>query len=224
MQILVHVGGGYPTIRWIWSLRCSGCSRMPPGSRCCGHWSVGRCRSTTLPACRKTRAFGVQHLAKLRMARLVRTRRDGTTIFYAWRTITSGNWSPTRCSTPSTPDPGIPGHHQGADADSQRCTNDTESHPCRTPEKAPHDPRPDPSHPARPHATLTSTAIAMGTTTGIATGAGRQDRAGAAGGVRAAQPRRLRQHRRCLGVQRRRYPGGEDQSARRSVPLRSPSW
>jgi DNA-binding transcriptional ArsR family regulator len=33
-----------------------------------------------------------QHLAKLRMARLVRTRRDGTTIFYSLKTTTSGNW------------------------------------------------------------------------------------------------------------------------------------
>lgn len=33
-----------------------------------------------------------QHLAKLRMARLVRTRRSGTTIFTASKTSTSASW------------------------------------------------------------------------------------------------------------------------------------
>lgn len=36
-----------------------------------------------------------QHLAKLRMARLVRTRRDGTTIFTVWRTSTCASSSST---------------------------------------------------------------------------------------------------------------------------------
>ncbi|CKO94180.1 ArsR family transcriptional regulator [Mycobacterium tuberculosis] len=49
-----------------------------------------------------------QHLAKLRMARLVRTRRDGTTIFYVWRTSTCASSSSTPFSTPSTPVPGFP--------------------------------------------------------------------------------------------------------------------
>src|ERR1700733_11987876 len=45
-----------------------------------------------------------QHLAKLRMARLVRTRREGTTIFYSLDNDHIGqNWSPTQCSTPNTP-------------------------------------------------------------------------------------------------------------------------
>ena len=43
-----------------------------------------------------------QHLAKLRMARLVRTRREGTQVFSGWRTITSASSSPTRCTTPNT--------------------------------------------------------------------------------------------------------------------------
>lgn len=49
-----------------------------------------------------------QHLAKLRMARLVRTRRDGTTIFTVWRTSTCASSSSTPFSTPSTPVPGFP--------------------------------------------------------------------------------------------------------------------
>src|ERR1700760_3909533 len=44
-----------------------------------------------------------QHLAKLRMARLVRTRRAGPPSSTAWKTNTSVSWSSMRCSTPSTP-------------------------------------------------------------------------------------------------------------------------
>lgn len=44
-----------------------------------------------------------QHLAKLRMARLVRTRRDGTTIFYTLETTTSASWLATPCSTLNMP-------------------------------------------------------------------------------------------------------------------------
>jgi len=50
-----------------------------------------------------------QHLAKLRMARLVRTRREGTTIFYSLDNDHIGNWSPTQCSTPNTPARVCPG-------------------------------------------------------------------------------------------------------------------
>ena len=52
-----------------------------------------------------------QHLAKLRMARLVRTRRDGTTIFYRLdndhvaRLITDAVYNAEHAG------PGIPGHH-----------------------------------------------------------------------------------------------------------------
>ena len=47
-------------------------------------WWIARCRSTSSPTHIGKPAPSVsQHLAKLRMARLVRTRRDGTTIYYS---------------------------------------------------------------------------------------------------------------------------------------------
>jgi DNA-binding transcriptional ArsR family regulator len=56
-----------------------------------------------------------QHLAKLRMARLVRTRREGTTIFY-----TVGNSHVAQLVTDAVfnaehAGPGIPAHHRGQD-------------------------------------------------------------------------------------------------------------
>jgi DNA-binding transcriptional ArsR family regulator len=59
----------------------------------------------------KAPASTSQHLAKLRMARLVRTRRDGTTIFYRLhndhvaRLITDAVYNAEHAG------PGIPGHH-----------------------------------------------------------------------------------------------------------------
>jgi DNA-binding transcriptional ArsR family regulator len=55
-----------------------------------------------------------QHLAKLRMARLVRTRRDGTTIFYSLdndhveQLVTDAVFNAEHAG------PGVPGHHRGA--------------------------------------------------------------------------------------------------------------
>ncbi len=55
-----------------------------------------------------------QHLAKLRMARLVRTRREGTTIFYRLdndhvaRLITDAVYNAEHAG------PGVPGHHSDA--------------------------------------------------------------------------------------------------------------
>jgi DNA-binding transcriptional ArsR family regulator len=49
-----------------------------------------------------------QHLAKLRMARLVRTRREGTTIFYSLKTSTSANWLSMRSTTRNMPAPRCP--------------------------------------------------------------------------------------------------------------------
>jgi len=54
-----------------------------------------------------------QHLAKLRMARLVRPRREGTTIFYRLdndhvaRLITDAVYNAEHAG------PGVPGHHRG---------------------------------------------------------------------------------------------------------------
>lgn len=55
-----------------------------------------------------------QHLAKLRMARLVRTRREGTTIFYSLdnehvqQLVTDAVYNAEHAG------PGIPGHHRDA--------------------------------------------------------------------------------------------------------------
>lgn len=60
----------------------------------------------------KAPASTSQHLAKLRMARLVRTRREGTTIFYRLdndhvaRLITDAVYNAEHAG------PGIPGHHR----------------------------------------------------------------------------------------------------------------
>ena len=56
-----------------------------------------------------------QHLAKLRMARLVRTRRDGTTIFYSLdndhvrQLVTDAVFNAEHAG------PGVPGHHRQAE-------------------------------------------------------------------------------------------------------------
>ena len=56
-----------------------------------------------------------QHLAKLRMARLVRTRRDGTTIFYSLdndhvrQLVTDAVFNAEHAG------PGVPGHHRSSD-------------------------------------------------------------------------------------------------------------
>ncbi len=56
-----------------------------------------------------------QHLAKLRMARLVRTRREGTTIFYRLdndhvrQLVTDAVFNAEHAG------PGVPGHHRQAD-------------------------------------------------------------------------------------------------------------
>lgn len=55
-----------------------------------------------------------QHLAKLRMARLVRTRREGTSIYYSvanehvQQLVTDAVFNAEHAG------PGIPGHHRGA--------------------------------------------------------------------------------------------------------------
>ena len=75
---------------------------------------VGRptsCRSTNSPQHVGKPAPSVsQHLAKLRMARLVRTRRAGTTIYYSLENEhVAPAGRPTRCSTPSTRVPAFRG-------------------------------------------------------------------------------------------------------------------
>jgi DNA-binding transcriptional ArsR family regulator len=53
-----------------------------------------------------------QHLAKLRMARLVRTRRHGTTIFYSLENDHIGQLVTDAVFNAEHAGPGIPGHHR----------------------------------------------------------------------------------------------------------------
>lgn len=54
-----------------------------------------------------------QHLAKLRMARLVRTRRDGTTIYYSLENDHVRQLVIDAVFNAEHAGPGIPGHHRG---------------------------------------------------------------------------------------------------------------
>lgn len=54
-----------------------------------------------------------QHLAKLRMARLVRTRREGTTIFYSLENDHVRQLVTDAVYNAEHAGPGIPGHHRG---------------------------------------------------------------------------------------------------------------
>jgi DNA-binding transcriptional ArsR family regulator len=55
-----------------------------------------------------------QHLAKLRMARLVRTRRVGTTIFYSLDNDHIGQLVTDAVFNAEHAGPGVPGHHRDA--------------------------------------------------------------------------------------------------------------
>lgn len=57
-----------------------------------------------------------QHLAKLRMARLVRTRREGTTIFYTLENDHIGQLVTDAVFNAEHAGPGIPGHHRDSAA------------------------------------------------------------------------------------------------------------
>lgn len=56
-----------------------------------------------------------QHLAKLRMARLVRTRREGTTVFYSLDNDHVGQLVTDAVFNAEHAGPGVPGHHRGAE-------------------------------------------------------------------------------------------------------------
>ena len=56
-----------------------------------------------------------QHLAKLRMARRVRTRRDGTTIFYTLENDHIGQLVTDAVFNAEHAGPGVPGHHRDTD-------------------------------------------------------------------------------------------------------------
>jgi DNA-binding transcriptional ArsR family regulator len=55
-----------------------------------------------------------QHLAKLRMARLVRTRREGTTIFYSLENSHVRQLVTDAVFNAEHAGPGVPGHHRDA--------------------------------------------------------------------------------------------------------------
>ena len=55
-----------------------------------------------------------QHLSKLRMARLVRTRREGTTIFYAMENDHVAQLVTDAVFNAEHAGPGVPGHHASA--------------------------------------------------------------------------------------------------------------
>lgn len=56
-----------------------------------------------------------QHLAKLRMARLVRTRREGTTIFYTLENDHIGELVTDAVFNAEHAGPGVPGHHRNTE-------------------------------------------------------------------------------------------------------------
>ena len=57
-----------------------------------------------------------QHLSKLRMARLVRPRREGTTIFYSLENDHVAQLVTDAVHNAEHAGPGIPGHHRGTGA------------------------------------------------------------------------------------------------------------
>ncbi|APE33197.1 transcriptional regulator [Nocardia mangyaensis] len=58
-----------------------------------------------------------QHLAKLRMARLVRTRREGTTIYYSLDNDHVRRLVVDAVHNAEHAGPGVPAHHRGPDAE-----------------------------------------------------------------------------------------------------------
>ena len=128
-----------------------------------------------------------QHLAKLRMARLVRTRREGTTIFYSLDNDHIGQLVTDAVFNAEHAGPGVPGHHRDA-AELATLHPGTIITPSRTrPDRrdAEHDPRRSPGH-----RTTTDTTTAQATVTTWSRTqprrARRQDRCRAAGSVCAA--------------------------------------
>jgi DNA-binding transcriptional ArsR family regulator len=75
-----------------------------------------------------------QHLAKLRMARLVRTRRDGTTIFYTLENDHIAQLVSDAVFNAEHAGPGIPGHHRDTNA-LRTLHADTVSDPTPAPEE-----------------------------------------------------------------------------------------
>ena len=82
-----------------------------------------------------------QHLAKLRMARLVRTRREGTTILYSLDNDHVGQLVTDAVFNAEHAGPGMPGHHRdSADLATLHPDTDSADRPVRS-KAAAHDPR-----------------------------------------------------------------------------------
>ena len=64
-----------------------------------------------------------QHLAKLRMARLVRPRREGTTIFYSLENDHVGQLVTDAVFNAEHAGPGVPAHHRSSDELRTSCTS-----------------------------------------------------------------------------------------------------
>ena len=147
-----------------------------------------------------------QHLAKLRMARLVRTRRDGTTIFYSLENDHVGQLVTDAVFNAEHAGPGVPGHHRDA-ADLATLHADTAPsrprHEERTPRMThdrPSDAAHDHGHDHEPWAQPRRARRLVGAAIREVFAPHSHDA--------------VRQHRRRTGIQRRRYPRGQDQPAR----------
>ena len=162
--------------------------------------------NTLATAVDKPPAAVSQHLAKLRLARIVATRHDGNRVFYRLATSTPPSWSPTPSIRPSTP--------WASPATTDEASRDSPagpSHDQTTPTSDDHD------HPPRPRAPC---ARCMTTGHGHPGGFAR----GSARPVRAAQSRRRRLGRRCAGGQRAGGAGGQGQPGRLGVTACCRSW
>ena len=78
------------------------------------------CRCNELAEGRQAAALVSQHLAKLRLARLVTTRREGSQVFYRLANEHVAQLVPTRSTTPSTPAPASPAPPARRDAQQRR--------------------------------------------------------------------------------------------------------
>ena len=111
-----------------------------------------------------------QHLAKLRMARLVRTRRDGTTIFYSLDNDHVGQLVTDAVFNAEHAGPGVPGHHRDT-AELATLHPDNASDPPLRDEGTPRMTHDAPTTNTTPHDAAPVTTTGMGTaTTGAAAG------------------------------------------------------
>jgi len=131
MQIQAGVVGGSPLIRSIWFVEVF--RMLADATRVQVLWAlIGREMSVNDLAVHvgKPAPSVSQHLAKLRMARLVRTRRDGTSIFYSLDNDHVGQLVTDAVFNAEHAGPGIPGHHRDSgDLRMLHARNDTDATP-----------------------------------------------------------------------------------------------